>query len=157
MIVLKKPIITEKSMKLTESGLYTFIVDREASKPQIAKAVSSQFKVDVIKVKTINVKGEEKMQKRVRKSYKTTGLKKALVQLKKGQKIAIFEAASSAGSETGEPKQDVVVTTAEGEPTVMKERKDLFRRTKVRVEKSAPHQSVQGGAPTTQRKVITGK
>lgn len=145
MIILRKPIITEKSMKLTGTNLYTFMVDREATKPQIAKAVANQFKVDVIKVKTINVKGEIKMQRRVRKSYQTAGFKKALVQLKKGQKIAMFEQAP-------EQKEEVTVTTAEGEPTVMKERKDLFRRTKVKVEKSAT-----GAAPTTQRKVITGK
>ncbi len=137
--------ITEKSMKLTGSSLYTFLVDKNSTKPQIAKAVSSQFKVDVVKVKTINVKGEVKMQRRIRKSYSTSGFKKALVQLKKGQKIAMFEQAPEA-------KEDVVVTTAEGEPTVMKERKDLFRRTKVKVEKGA-----QTVVPTTQRKVITGK
>ena len=147
MIILRKPIITEKSMKFTESNLYTFMVDKEATKPQIAKAVSDQFKVDVLKVKTINVKGETKTQRKVRKSYQTKGFKKAMVQIKSGQKIAMFENA---------PEEEVTVTTAEGEPVVMKEKKDILRRTKVRVEK-APHQSVQGGAPTTQRKVITGK
>ena len=141
MIVLRKPIITEKSMKLTGNSLYTFMVDKDATKPQIAKAVENQFKVDVIKVKTINVKGETKMQRRVRKSYQTADFKKALVQLKKGQKIAMFEQAPK--------EEEVTVTTAGGEPTVMKERKDLFRRTKVKVEKGAP-----GAAPTTQRKVI---
>ncbi|TSC65693.1 MAG: large subunit ribosomal protein L23 [Microgenomates group bacterium Gr01-1014_80] len=144
-IILRKPIITEKSMKLIGSGLYAFKVDKNSTKPQIAKAVANQFKVEVVKVKTINVKGEIKMQKRVRKSYQTSGFKKALVQLKKGQKIAIFEQAPK-------EKDEVTVTTAEGEPTVLKERKDLFRRTKVRVEKGP-----QGAAPTTQRKVITGK
>lgn len=143
MIVLRKPIITEKSMKLTGSGLYTFMVDKNSTKPQIARAVSDQFKVDVLSVKTINIKGEVKMQRRVRKSYLSGGFKKAMVQLKKGQKIAIFEQA---------PTEEVVVTTAEGEPTVLKERKDILRRTKVRVEKSAV-----GTAPTTQRKVIRGK
>ncbi len=140
--------ITEKSMKLTEGSLYTFLVDKNSTKQQIAKAVSSQFKVDVLNVKTINVKGEVKMQRRVRKSFQTAGFKKALVQLKKGQKIALFEQAPEA-------KEDVTVTTAEGEPTVMREKKDLFRRTKVKVEKGA--QGAQGVTPTTQRKVITGK
>lgn len=143
MIVLRRPIISEKSMKLAGNGLYTFMVDKTATKPQIAKAVVAQFKVDVLKVKTLNVKGETKWQKQVRKSYQTAGWKKALVQLKKGQRIALFEIA---------PEEEAVVTTAEGESQVVKERKDIFRRTRVKVEKGAP-----GAAPTTQRKVITGK
>lgn len=142
MIILKRPIISEKSMKLANNGLYTFMVDKAATKPQIAKAVASQFKVDVLRVKTLNVKGEVKMQRRVRKSYQTAGWKKALVQLKKDQRIALFEAAP----------EEAVVTIAEGEPQVMKERKDILGRTKVKVEKGAT-----GAAPTTQRKVITGK
>lgn len=143
MIVLQKPIITEKSMKLAGDGLYTFLVSKKTGKEQIAKAVKDLFKVDVINVKTINVKGEVKQQRRVRKSYMTKGFKKALVQVKKGQIIPIFEA----------PKdEEVVVTTAEGEPQLLKEKKDILRRTKVRVEKGST-----GAAPSTQRKVITGK
>ncbi len=142
MIVIKRPIITEKSMKLAQSGLYAFEVDKNATKPLIAKAVSAKFNVKVLKVKVINVKSKLKQQKRVRKIYKTGGFKKALVQVKKGEKIALFEA----------PKEEAVVTTAEGEPIKLKEKKDILGRTKVKVERSAV-----GAAPTTQRKVITGK
>jgi len=139
MIILQKPIISEKSMKLAGDGLYTFLVNRTSTKPQIAKAVAEAFKVDIISVKTINVKGEVKTQRRVRKNYTTKAFKKALVQVKKGQIIPIFET----------PKEEVTVTTAEGEPQVMKERKDIFRRTKVRVEKSK--------TVVTQKDVMTGK
>ena len=151
MIVLRKPIVTEKSMKFTDNSLYTFLVDKHASKPQIAKAVADQFKVDVVSVKTIIVKGEEKFQRRVRKSYFTKGFKKAMVQLKSGQKISIFEQAPE--------ENEVTVTTAEGEPIVMKEKKDIFRNTKVKIEKGSarPAGGAPGVAPTTQRKVITGK
>lgn len=143
MIILKRPIITEKSMKLAQSGLYTFEVDKSATKPLIAKMVSEKFNVKVLGVKIINIKGQEKQQKRARKSFKTQGLKKALVQVKKGETIAIFET----------PKEEeVTVTTAEGEPIKLREKKDLLGRTKVKVEKTAV-----GAAPTTQRKVITGK
>lgn len=143
MIILKRPIISEKSMKLAGAGLYTFMVDRDATKPQIAKSVSEQFKVDILRIRTFNIKGEMKMQRRVRKIYKEPNFKKAIVQVKKGQTIPIFEA----------PKEeDVVVTTAEGEPQVLKEKKDILRRTKVKVERGDV-----GAAPTTQRKVITGK
>lgn len=142
MIVLKRPIVTEKSMKLADKHMYTFEVDKLATKLQIAKSVADKFSVKVLSVKTINVKGKHKSQKKVRKLYQTSGFKKAIVQIGKTQKIAIFET----------PKEEVVVTTAEGEPITLKEKKDLLGRTKVRVEKSAV-----GSAPTTQRKVITGK
>ena len=139
MIILQKPIISEKSMKLAGDGLYTFLVNRSSTKPQIAKAVKEAFKVDIINFKTINVKGEVKMQRRIRKNFTTKAFKKALVQVKKGQIIPIFET----------PKEEVTVTTTEGEPQVMKERKDIFRRTKVRVEKSK--------GVVTQKDVMTGK
>lgn len=144
MIVIKRPVISEKSMKLAAQNLYTFEVDKNADKPLIAKTVSEKFNVKVIGVKIINVKGQLKSQKRVRKTYKTSGFKKALVQIKKGDKIAIFE--------TPKAEEEVVVTTAEGEPIKLKEKKDILGRTKVKVERSAV-----GAAPTTQRKVITGK
>lgn len=142
MIILKRPIITEKSMKLAQKGLYIFEVDKNAIKPQIAKAVEDKFNVKVLEVKTINIKGKIKSQRRVRKSYQSTGLKKAIVKVKKGQIIPVFET----------PKEEAVVTTAEGEPIKLKEKKDILGRTKVKVEKTAV-----GAAPTTQRKVITGK
>lgn len=143
MIILRKPIITEKSMKLAGEGLYTFEVNKNSTKQDIASAVSKLFKVSVLSVRTINIKGKSKQQRRVRKTYSTSGFKKAIVELKKGQTIPYFES----------PKEEeVVVTTAEGEPQVLKEKKDILGRTKVKVEKGAP-----GAAPTTQRKVITGK
>lgn len=142
MIILIKPIISEKSMKLAQSGLYTFEVAKDANKPLIAKAVSEKFKVKVLRVNIINIKGKVKSQKRVRRSYQTQGFKKAMVQLGKNEKIAIFET----------PKEEIAISRAEGEPVRIKEKKDILGRTKVKVEKSAV-----GAAPTTQRKVITGK
>lgn len=143
MIIVKQPIITEKSMKLAQSGLYAFEVDENATKPQIAKEIAKRFNVKVLQVQTVNTKGKVKSQKRVRKNYTRAGVKKAYVQVKKGEKIAIFET----------PKEEqVTVTTAEGESIKLREKKDILGRTKVKVEKSAV-----GAAPTTQRKVITGK
>ncbi|GEM_PF-124446 len=143
MIVIKRPIVTEKSMKLAQSGLYVFEVDKDATKPIVAKAVAKKFNVKVLKVKVINVKGKLKQQRKVRKIYKTGGFKKALVQVGKGQTIALFETPKEEGA---------TVTTAESEPIKLKEKKDLLGRTKVKIEKIAV-----GAAPTTQRKVITGK
>src|SRR3989344_8538107 len=143
MIVLKKPYITEKTMKLVEKHLYTFIVDKNASKNMVAKVVGDKFGVTVIGVSTVNTKPKIKMQRKVRKSYQVSGFKKAIVEIKKGQKIAIFES----------PKgEEAVVTTGEGEPTVMREKKEgLLRQTKVKIEKG-----ISGAVSTTQRKVITG-
>lgn len=143
MNTIKRAIITEKSMRLAKDGLYTFEVLESATKGQISKIVADKFNVKVVAVKTILVKGEIKSQRRVRKNYQTSGYKKALVKVGKGDKIALFET----------PKEEeAVVTTAEGEPRVLREKKDILGRTKVKVEKSAV-----GAAPTTQRKVITGK
>ena len=142
MIILKRPIVTEKSMKLAASNFYTFEVDKDATKPQIAKIVAEKFNVKVLKVRVINVKGEVKSQRKVRKTYQASGIKKAIVQTDKASKIALFET----------PKEEVTVTTAEGEPIKLREKKDILGRTKVRIEKGGI-----GAAPTTQRKVITGK
>lgn len=142
MIILKRPIVTEKSMNLAGDNLYTFEVDKNATKKQIGKMVTEKFSVKVLSVKTVNVKGRVKSQKAVRKLYKAAGIKKAIVQVKKGDKIAIFET----------PKEEAIVTTAEGEPIKIKEKKSFLRGTKVKVESSSV-----GAAPTTQRKVITGK
>ncbi len=139
MIILIKPIITEKSTRLASLGEYIFLVDNKANKKQIAHSVKNKFGVDIVQVKIINIKPKKKMQKRARKSYEIPGFKKAIVKVKNGQKIAIFET----------PKDEALVTTPEGEPQVIKERKDIFRRTNVRVERGAT-----GAAPTTQRKVI---
>lgn len=142
MTIILRPIITEKSMKLTQNDLYAFEVLKNTTKSQVAKVVERKFNVKVLKVKVMNIKGQSKLQRKVRKVYQTGGYKKAIVQVKKGDKITIFEA----------PKEEVTVTTAEGEPVKLKEKKDILGRTKVKVEKTAV-----GAAPTTQRKVITGK
>lgn len=136
-------------MKLAGSNFYTFEVDKKATKPQIAQVVAEKFNVKVLKVKVLNIKGQTKQQRKVRKSYQTSSLKKAVVSVKKGDKIALFETPTRP---SGGGKEEAVVTTVEGEPIKIKEKKDLLGRTKVRVEKSAV-----GAAPTTQRKVITGK
>ena len=146
MIILKRPIITEKSMKLSTSGLYSFEVAKNVNKLQVASEVASRFKVDVLSVKIVNVKGEVKSQRRVRKTYQMPGMKKALVQLKKGQKIALFENQSEIAEE------EVTVTSGEGEPVSVKEKKGFLRGPKVKIERGGA-----GAAPSTQRKVITGK
>ena len=136
--MLKSPRITERSFALAKDGLYTFEVSDWMTKKQIEKIVTDKFKVDVVSVKTINIKGKLKQQRTRRGTYSTAGFKKALVQVKKGQKIALFETAVAA------PEEDVVVTSAEGEPVKVKETKK--KDTKVTVERTEEKKESQKGA-----------
>ena len=70
---------------MSQFNKIVFKVDKNASKKSIKKSVEKIFKVNVIKVNTINLKGKTKMI-RNRKSFKT-GYKKAIITLKKGQSI----------------------------------------------------------------------
>lgn len=131
MTILLRPLVNEKSMKLTEGGLYTFEVVKSATKAQIEQIVRVKFKVDVLDVKTVNQKGKEKLQRGRRGFYMTGGVKKAIVRVKSGQKIALFEQAAAPEEE------EVTVTTAEGEPVAKtKEKKSFLGRTKVKIEKA---------------------
>lgn len=89
--IIKRPVITEKSMADTAENKYTFMVDLKANKTQIKEAVEKLFKVEVDKVNTMIVPGKWK---RMGKSIgKTSEQKKAIVKLKEGHKIEIFEGA----------------------------------------------------------------
>ncbi|MCS7151980.1 MAG: 50S ribosomal protein L23 [Endomicrobia bacterium] len=83
--VIKRPIITEKTTKLREQSIYVFEVDRNAAKPLIKEAVEKIFNVDVVSVKTINIKG--KLRRYGRYEGYRSDWKKAIVRLKSGQKI----------------------------------------------------------------------
>lgn len=124
-IILKKAVISEKSMKMAKEGWYTFLVEKSARKPVIAKAVEDQFGVDVVAIKTANFKEENKTQRSRKGRFTLPGFKKAVVALKKGQKIGLFTA-----------EEPVKVETAEGLGEV-KEKKSLLRKNKVKIEKSS--------------------
>ena len=79
------PNITEKSTSLSEFNKVVFKVHNGATKNSIKKSVEKTFKVNVIKVNTLNLKRKTKMVKN-KKSTKP-GYKKAIVTLKKGQSI----------------------------------------------------------------------
>ena len=84
-----KPVVSERSMEMMEENKYTFFVDRRANKVQIKKAVEELFEVDVENVRTMKVPGKRK---RLGKYFgRTPERKKAIVTLKEGQKIEIFE------------------------------------------------------------------
>ena len=79
------PNITEKSTSLSQFNKVVFKVHKGASKNSIKKSIEKIFKVNVMKVNTINLKGKTKLV-RNKKAYKS-GYKKAIVTLKKGQNI----------------------------------------------------------------------
>ena len=79
------PTITEKATSLSEFNKIVFKVHKGASKNSIKKNVEKIFKVNVVKINTINLKGKTKIV-RNKKAYKS-GYKKAIVTLKKGQSI----------------------------------------------------------------------
>ena len=79
------PNVTEKSTILSEFNKVVFKVNSGANKKSIKKSIEKIFKVNVIKVNTINWKGKTKMV-RNKKAVKS-GFKKAIVTLKKGQSI----------------------------------------------------------------------
>lgn len=89
-MVVKRPVITEKSTVLAESGnKVVFQVDINANKKEIKKAISNIFNVEVINVNTIKIKGKKR---RVRQQEgKKPDWKKAIVTLKEGDKIEFFE------------------------------------------------------------------
>ena len=86
--IIKKPIITEKSMKLVEQRKYTFDVDKKASKTDVKKAIEEIFQVHVIDVNMINT---PKKSKRVgRYTGFLPAQQKAVVTLAEGDKIEIY-------------------------------------------------------------------
>lgn len=95
--IIRKPLLTEKSYAQIQNKVYTFVVDKRATKTEIKKAVEKIFNVEVAKVNTVNVKGQTKTQntKAGRTVGKTSDYKKAIVSLKENSKpIAFFESLS---------------------------------------------------------------
>ena len=86
--VLLKPVISEKSVGLMEENKYTFWVLPVANKIEIRHAVEKMFKVTVVDVRTMNVKGKKKRVRRV--VGMTSDRKKAIVSLKEGDRIEGF-------------------------------------------------------------------
>lgn len=88
--VLKRPLVTEKGTKQKEqANQIAFEVDRRANKILVRNAVENIFKVKVIGVKVINVKGKER---RIGRNVgKKPDWKKAIVRIAPGETIEFFE------------------------------------------------------------------
>ena len=89
--ILLAPVISEKSMRLAQDGSYTFFVEVLATKGQIIETIEQAFKVNVTSIKTVGVAGERKRTGKKRTASVEKKKKKAIVTLKKGQKIALFD------------------------------------------------------------------
>jgi large subunit ribosomal protein L23 len=88
--IVKRPIVTEKSTKLSEKNKYTFEVDRNANKIEIRRAVEELFNVKVVSVNVIN---EVAKARRVgQHSGFQAAVSKAIVTLAEGFKIDVYKA-----------------------------------------------------------------
>jgi large subunit ribosomal protein L23 len=87
--VLKRPLVTEKNAALQSNGKFAFEVNGKANKLQIKQAVEKAFKVTVIAVNVVTMQGKNK--KIGRNVVATPSWKKAIVTLKVGDKIDLFE------------------------------------------------------------------
>jgi len=87
--VLRRPLITEKNTLLQAQGKYAFEIASEANKPQVTQAVEKAFKVKVLAVNVMTV--PPKTRRVGRRQVLTQSWKKAIVTLKPGDKIELFE------------------------------------------------------------------
>lgn len=89
--IIKRPIITEKSMEDAKLGKFTFEVERHADKPKIKKAIEEQFKVNVLDVAVAIVKGKKRRHGQRRTEVTRMPWKKTIVKLGQDQKIDLFD------------------------------------------------------------------
>ena len=89
--ILIAPVVSEKSYSLINDNKYTFKVHKDAHKTQIRQAVEQLFEVKVERVNIVKVQAKPKRRGMIRGTK--PGWKKAVVQLKKGDSIEIFEGA----------------------------------------------------------------
>jgi large subunit ribosomal protein L23 len=87
--VIIRPVVSEKSYVLATADRYTFRVHADAHKTQIKQAVEQLFDVNVVEVRTLSVKSKPK--RRGYTSGRTRAWKKAIVQVRPGQSVPIFQ------------------------------------------------------------------
>lgn len=93
MSVIVKPIVTEKMTQLGEKlNRFAFVVDKDANKLAVKKAVEDLYEVTVLTVNTMNYAGKKKVRftKSGVQSGKTSAFKKAVVTLKEGDTIDFY-------------------------------------------------------------------
>ena len=85
------PIVSEKSYHGSVHGKYTFRVHEDAHKTQVRQAVEELFEVHVVKVNILKVQAKPKRRGMIKGTK--PGWKKAIVQLKPGETIEVFQGA----------------------------------------------------------------
>lgn len=90
--VIRRPLMTEKSMKQKEKfNQFSFEIDRRANRIEVRRAIEQIFNVKVAAVRTVQVKGKIKQRGRI--TGKRRDWKKAIVTLMPGERIPFFEGA----------------------------------------------------------------
>ena len=83
--IIKQPVVTEKTTKMSENNQFVFKVESTSSKENIKKAVEKLFKVKIKSINTIKIKGKTKIFKGTK--GRRSDYKKAVVTLKSGETL----------------------------------------------------------------------
>jgi large subunit ribosomal protein L23 len=89
--VLVRPVVSEKSYTLMDQGVYTFIIDGSATKIDVRRAVETAFNVTVTSVNTLRRQGKSARNRRTGVMGRKPSTKRAIVTLKRGDTINLFE------------------------------------------------------------------
>lgn len=88
-MVILGPVKTEKSLEVVKNGRFVFLVLPDATKHEIKEEIENLFSVNVVNVNVVRIKGEKKRVKRYIRHEPDK--KKAIISLKEGQTIPLFE------------------------------------------------------------------
>lgn len=86
-MVIREPRITEKATMLAEKGAYVFDVHQSSTKPLVAQAVIAKYGVTPEKIRILNIPQKRRQSRTTGVTHNTSGGRKAIVYLKKGDKI----------------------------------------------------------------------
>lgn len=89
--VIIRPVMTEKSMREAKEKKYCFLVHPKATKPMIASAVNTLFRVHVLNVRTMTRHGKTRRMGRRRLPVHLSATKRAIVEIRKDQSISLFD------------------------------------------------------------------
>ena len=89
--IIKRPIITEKSMENAQRGVYTFEVAKDARKGEISSEIERMFSVHVISTRSVIMHGKTHRVGKRRTELKQSDWKKVFVTVKSGEKIELFD------------------------------------------------------------------
>jgi large subunit ribosomal protein L23 len=96
--VVKKPVITEKSLSLAAKGWYTFAVATHATKKDIATEVAKLYNVTVVDVRTMRYRGKTRRVGRMLRVTASPDWKKSIIQVLAGQTIEAFTVETKEGA-----------------------------------------------------------